>query len=520
MFAAVLGITNVAMSPTLALLYSGLEPAAAGEVVQSLEQAGVGFEIRQGSIYVETSKRDSLRMTLAAQGLPTNTSQGYELLDSLSGFGTTAQMFDAAYWRAKEGELARTIISSPQLKGARVHISNSTGAGFRKSSVPTASVTATTNSGSLSSQQGKALRYLVASAVAGLSPDRVSVIDGRNGIVISNDEALAGAGAHNDRAAELRTSVERMLEARVGPGNAVVQINVETVTEKESIIERSFDPESRVAISTITEESSTSSNDAGSNGVTVASNLPEGDASGGGSNSSSNNTETRETTNFEVSETTRELLRVPGNVRKISVAVLLDGVTVENPETGAAEWSPRSQEELSVLEELVKSAVGFDADRGDTVTLRSLQFDTTTFEGTVAEPSFIQDLALDWMRIIQLGVLSLVTLVLGLFVFRPIFMQSPTLALPEPRVGTLAPNSIPSAVAQQQKLAPLSGEIADYDVPNLPEIGAPNATASSAAALMDGADDPVDRLRQMISERQEETVEVLRSWMEDEGESA
>ena len=120
MFAAVLSLSRLASTPGMALLYSGLDPAAAGEVVAALEQRGVAYQVQGGAIQVPEGQRDELRMTLAAEGLPAAGAAGYELLDQLSGFGTTAQMFDAAYWRAKEGELARTLLAIPQVRAARV----------------------------------------------------------------------------------------------------------------------------------------------------------------------------------------------------------------------------------------------------------------------------------------------------------------------------------------------------------------------------------------------------------------
>ncbi|MEY4306055.1 MAG: flagellar M-ring protein FliF, partial [Pseudomonadota bacterium] len=120
-FLAVLAIAQFAGKPGMSLLYAGLQGAAAGDVVAALEQEGVTFEVRGDSIYVDSTRRDSLRMVLAGQGLPANSGTGYELLDGLSGFGTTSQMFDAAYWRAKEGEIARTILANPLIRAARVH---------------------------------------------------------------------------------------------------------------------------------------------------------------------------------------------------------------------------------------------------------------------------------------------------------------------------------------------------------------------------------------------------------------
>ena len=139
MFAAILGVSRLATTPNMALLYSGLEQGAAGEVVARLEQSGIPFEVRGGAIYVPQAQRDQLRMTLARDGIPANGSAGYELLDSLSGFGTTSQMFDAAYWRAKEGELSRTISASPWIRSARVHIATPSSRAFARNIKPTAS---------------------------------------------------------------------------------------------------------------------------------------------------------------------------------------------------------------------------------------------------------------------------------------------------------------------------------------------------------------------------------------------
>ena len=278
MFAVILAMSRMAARPQMALLYSGLEPAAAGEVVTALEQRGISYDVRGSAIFVDTTRRDQLRMTLAGEGLPANGSAGYELLDGLSGFGTTSQMFDAAYWRAREGELARTISSSPNIRAARVHIASPGGQSFRQGGDVTASVTVFPARGGLAQSHANALRYLVASSVQNLVPEDVSVINGESGTVLSGDlQQSALSGAANERAEVLRANVERLLNARMGPGKAVVEVSVETVTDRESIVERRFDPEGRVAISTETQESSVDANDQGGANVTIASNLPEGD---------------------------------------------------------------------------------------------------------------------------------------------------------------------------------------------------------------------------------------------------
>ncbi|WP_299672849.1 flagellar basal-body MS-ring/collar protein FliF [uncultured Roseobacter sp.] len=515
MFFGILAMSRMATAPSMTLLYAGLENGAAGDVVRALEQRGASFEVRGGSIFVAADERDQLRMTLASEGLPANSNRGYELLDTLSGFGTTSQMFDAAYWRAKEGELARTIVSSPHIAMARVHIASTGSNPFQRGVTPKASVSVTPTGAAITAPQAKAIRFLVSSAVAGLASEDVAVIDA-NGALIGTADEVAPA-AFDDKAQVLRDRVQRLLEARVGFGNAVVEVSVDTVTESEAIRERTFDPESRVAISTDTEERNNTSSEAGGGNVTVASNLPD-EEGGNGENSSSQNSETRERINYEVSETEREIVRVPGAIKRLTVAVLVNDAIVED-ENGAQELAPRDQVELDALRDLVASAVGFDEARGDIITIKSMALQSVPPQGTVASTSFFDGMHLDVMSAIQMAVLALVTLILGLFVVRPLLSKP---ALPEEQdIPALPPGDLASADD-----AGLNGEVEsdDFELPELPMIsgfgGDPSGELPELPMGGSMSEDPVDRLRSMIGERQEETVEILRSWLEDKEENA
>lgn len=513
MFFGILAMTRIVAAPSMGLLYAGLEAPAAGEVVRSLEARGVAFDVRGGSIFVDSSQRDQLRMTLASEGLPANSAGGYELLDNLSGFGTTSQMFDAAYWRAKEGELARTIVSAPHISSARVHIANGGSNPFQRSVTPTASVAVTPVGGDMSAGQAKALKFLVASAVAGLSADDVAVI-GSNGSLIGAGEEPAQGNTGDDRSQNMKEKVERLLEARVGMGNAIVEVSVDTVTESEAIRERRFDPDGRVAISTDTEETTNQSSQAGQGQVTVASNLPDGDA-GGGEGSSSQNNQTRERVNYEVSETEREIVRAPGAVKRVTVAVLVNGTEVA-ADDGTVTVEPRDEEEIEALRELVSSAVGFDEARGDVITIKSMGLQSIEPMGTEVTSSLFDGMALDLMSIIQMAVLALVTLILGLFVVRPIISgaasnaPSNTDALPAPADGSAGGLALPTmdgdTLVDGNALPDLGFGGTDGGLPELPMMG--------------GDDDPAERLRNMIEERQTETVEILRGWLEEKEEAA
>lgn len=478
-FAAVLLLARSAAQPDMALLYAGLDSAAAGEVIAALEQQGVPHEVRGASLFVPAAQRDVLRMTLASEGLPQTGGQGYEILDSLSGFGTTAQMFDAAYLRAKEGELARTILATPGIRSARVHISVPMARPFARDGDTNAAVTVAA-AAPLAPAQVEALRFLVSSAVSGLQPENVAVIDAERGLIpAEGTTAMDGS----DRAETLQARAERLLAARVGAENAVVEVSVETVTESEAIVERRVDPDQRVAISTEVEESTSRSNDSADGAVTVASNLPDGDAAqDGGGTSSSEEATNRAVTNFDVSETSREIIRAPGDIRRLTVAVLVNDVTVTDSE-GATVVEPRPQEELDSLRELVASAVGFDESRGDVITIRSMPFEPIPELGTeVSEAGF----PLDTMGLIRLGVLAIVALVLGLFVVRPILAGNRAAALPEPEDPLALPGGL-----------------------DLPFMTVPMDQDGGVEVI-----DPVSRIRKLIDERKDESARLLQSWIE------
>lgn len=483
--AAVVGITRVATEPDMALLYSGLDATAAGEVVAALEAEGIAFQVSDTSILVDRSARDRIRMMLAAKNLPAGGPAGYEILDNLSGFGTTSQMFDAAYWRAKEGELARTITGSPDVRAARVHLANPISQPFSRAPAGSASVTVTMARGELSRGQAEAIRYLVSSAVAGIAPEAVAVMDAARGVVLAGKEDVLAGGAPsaNERAETLRQNIQRLLEARVGQGRAIVEVNVDADMDSQTISERTIDPDSRIAISSETEASA--ENATGTNpSVTVASNLPDGNVGSNQGNNSRNATTSRERQNFDVSETKRERIVVPGQVRRISVAVMVDGITSKAPD-GTETWAPRPDAEIETLRTLVQSAMGYDEGRGDVVTISSLEFTPAPEQGATAERG-IGFLDVYGGRLIQLGVLGGIVLALIFFVLRPMTSRRPLVEIAE-----LAGPDAAARLAPAQLAA--GGDILDLPAQTVTKI---------------------ERLRDVIASRTEDSAAVLRAWIE------
>ncbi|GAB5448920.1 flagellar basal-body MS-ring/collar protein FliF [Gymnodinialimonas sp.] len=533
-------LTRIASQPSFQLLYSGLDPAAAGEVVEALAARGVAHRIDGDQIFVDASQRDELRMALAGEGLPANGPQGYELLDSLSGFGTTSQMFDAAYWRAKEGELSRTILASPAIRAARVHIANPSSDPFQPTNEVTASVAIRPSSGGLAPGHAQALRYMVASSVPGLRPDNVTVIDADSGQVLGGQGQMTPAADAAGRAVQLQQNIERLLAARVGPGNAVVQVSVELETARETILERVIDPESRVIVATDTEEMDNATTDGAAAGVTVASNLPDGEGSGG-EGSSAQTTESRERVTFDMSELQREVEREPGDIRRITVAVLLNGIEEVNG-NGTAETVPRPDAEVEALTELVRSAVGYSESRGDLVTIQSMAFDAAAITD-LTEAGFADRLNLDIGQIIQTLVLALVALAIAFGLLRPLLSRGapgglntlppldPAGSLPSPNTDAeFDPSALPMAASDRPELRMADeAEESKPPVPALSQMGLAFDDAlpmMMAGALTEELEqnledmDPVDRLRLLIQEREEETVQILRNWMNEDEEAA
>ncbi|PRY91561.1 flagellar basal-body MS-ring/collar protein FliF [Donghicola tyrosinivorans] len=495
MFVAILTLAVFANQTKYTLLFGGLDPTAAGEVIAALEARNTPHKVEGGNIFVDTESRDALRMQLAYEGMPASGTAGYELLDGLSGFGTTTQMFNATYLRAQEGELARTIQTNSSIRHARVHIAADQSGPFGRREDMSASVTLSlAGPGTLSQSQTKALQFMVSSAVSGLVPEKVTIVDD-SGRLLSGERDEAADFTDQAQSEVLSQKVERLLEARVGPGNAMVEISIDRINERESIVERVIDPDSRVAISAETQENVASTNSSPS-GMTVASDLPEKSESRAGDRAETSN-ETLERINYEISETRREVLRTPGGIRRQTIAVLVNGVADEN-----GNMVPREAAEIAALQALVEDTVGFDAERGDEITVQSMVFQTAQSMAEVSPPSPYDFTIPSSESLLKYGATAAVALILGLFVVRPLLLRPTQSALPAPE----------RSAEDASELTPLDGEI-DMGEPILPD-SFPAIAFDTAAE----AQDPISRMRQAIEDKRDETMIILRNWLEDERE--
>lgn len=486
---AFVAMIRAATAPSMALLYAGLDASSSGAIIERLDSMNVPSEVKGDAIYVPMNRRDAIRMTLAGEGLPRQGQAGFELLDDINAFATTSDMFDATYWRAKEGELARTILATPGVKTVRVHIAVSKrGAFSRASNSPSAVVTIGMTRGQLGMTQAEAARYIVALAVPDLEPGHVAVIDSAGGVILSPgkaDNRQASPDEIREREQMLENSITDLLEARVGPGNVRVKVAFEVSGDQSSTYERILDPQQRI----LTTRDSSEMLETGSEGtgaVTVASNLPEGDTAASTTPGQSHRNETSESTKFDVSERRIETTTPAGAVKRIQVAVLINQPS--NPDQQDDQSEVRTDEELTALKTLVATAAGVDAARGDFVTIESLAFEQPISQGKeVAANPAMDFLSANVMAILQLIIPAIVALLLALFVLKPI------LSSPSERPGAQQLAGPPSAPA----LAPPSN---------------PSATKLAPSA--------VDELRRVATERQAQSAKVITNWLEHQDSAA
>lgn len=424
--------------PDLSLLYSDLDFADAGEIVTQLEAAAIPYELRGNgsSIFVPADQVDRLRVQMAQQGLPAGGSIGYEIFDRTDGFGTTNFVQNVNRLRALEGELARTIGTISGIRQARVHLVLPERELFsRDTAEPTASVFLRLGAGRLGSEQIIAIQSLVAAAVPRMTPEAVSVVDDRGNLL------ARGPASEDDLrlmdTEEMRLSYERRLTERVeqlvsrslGYGNARANITVDMDFDRVTVSEERYDPDSQVARSTqIVEEEMESNDSDGFDPVTVANNLPEAEAvdplavGGGAASATERSSRTEETTNFEISRTVSNTVRETGAVRRLSIALLVDG-TYTADDTGQMVYTPRTAEELAQIEALVRSAVGFDASRGDTLEVINLQFvdpEMEALQNAGTAPVFLGLTRDDIFGLVEMLVLGVVAILVILLVIRPL----------------------------------------------------------------------------------------------------
>jgi flagellar M-ring protein FliF len=447
-------VAGVISEPAKTILYAGLEPRNAAAVTAKLDAMNVPYDAKGdgGTILVPADQVTKLRMELASENLP-EAGVGYEIFDKSDAFGTTAFVQNINSLRALEGELSRSIQTIDGIDSARVHLVVPERQIFsREEQSPSASVMLRTRN-QLDRNQVAAIQHLVAAAVASLSPARVAIVDDKGTLLAGGEEKAGASAAASDEEEQttgyeerLRTRIENIVSSVVGAGNVRVQVAADMKYNHSSETSEIYDPDSKVVRSTqTTEQTATDQGASGGASVSVANALPDANksgASGDGTKSDSNHTE--ETTNYEISKTTKTSTVDGGDLKRLSVAVVVDGVATADA-SGRETYKPRTAQEMAQIESLVKSAIGYDKSRGDEVQVTNMAF--ARVDAGPITPVAAPLLGMDsgqWFKIIEVAILSLTALLIGFFVARPLIGRMfapnqylPALGAPQPVAGQL-----------------------------------------------------------------------------------
>ncbi len=365
-------------TPQMTTLFTDLSTEDSSAIIKDLERQAIPFELRnEGAvIMVPKDKVTRLRMKLAEGGLPKGGGVGYEIFDKSDALGTTSFVQNINHLRALEGELARTIRAIDRIQAARVHLVLPERPLFsRETPEPSASIVLRVR-GALEPQQVRAIRHVVASAVNGLKPQRVSIVDEAGQLLADGAKGDADDASGDERRAafekRMRDQVEAIVSSVVGSGRARVQLTADFDYNKITQTSDKFDPEGRVLRSSQTrEESAATAENSGQ--VTVNNELPGSNQEQGGGARATRARRARRIINYEISRITKTEVTEAGRVNRISVAVLVDGSYAKN-DKGEVVYQPRSKEELDRIATLVRSAIGFDQKRGDQVEVVNLKF--------------------------------------------------------------------------------------------------------------------------------------------------
>ena len=509
-----------ATSPSMSPLFSAIPVEDGAKIIAELDKQNIPYQVRANGtqVLVPSEQVDKLRLTMASQGLPSQGSVvGYEIFDKSNTLGTPNFILNINQVRALEGELARTIQGFDTVEAARVHLVMPAHELFsRDTKDPTASVALKLKgSAGLSKNEVAAIRHLVATAVPGLKPQRVTIVDSQGKLLAKgqdkdNDPSVMSEESDNYRLEyekHLSETIERLLEQSVGMGKVKAEVHADIDFDRIVINKEKYDPEGQVARSTQSvNENEKSSEPGSSTTVSAGNNLPAApankDATAGGASSNRNRTE--ETTNFEINKEVTNSIKESGNVKKLSVAVLVDGVYSLDKD-GKQQYAARSPEEVKQLEKLVQSAIGYDAARGDNVSVINMQF-----AAAAATDAFASS-PLDWIKgdmssIIQTLVLGGVAILAILMVIRPLVSRAIESADQAHRdeeleAAALAAPSIAARLTDQSRDTGGDDDAEEEEMINVDRIQ--GKLKSSTYAKING----------LVDKHPEETAQIIRAWL-------
>ena len=514
-------------TPPMGLLYSNLDLREAGSITQALDQGGIKYQVQgDGStIMVARDKVASARLMLAGKGLPTSDSVGYEIFDTQNALGQTDFVQQLNMKRATEGELARTIRALDGVTFASVHLVLPERQLFQDSTdQATASVTIGVGAREPSTDQVRAVQNLVSGAVPNLKPEKVVVID-QHGKTLSAESDVAGKEAADAKAQiedNLRARVKSLVEGVVGAGKARVQVSADVDMSQVTTQSEKYDPDGQVVRSEATNDTSAKDNSGGGGSTAAASastNIPGAAQTAATQNpaNGSENTGQESTTNYEISKTTTTQVQQPGTIKRLSVAVAVDGLSAPGKDGKPGPYTPRSAEEMQHLNDLVKAAIGFSTDRGDQVQVVNVRFpDAEDAEGVSASNPLMGFDKNDIMRTVELAVLAVVAGLILFFVIRPM-LRSAQAGFAAAGGGALVPYTGGGGPIEARVVSTPDGQTITIDAATGQPLALPSPEIEQKIdiARIEGQvkASSIRRVAEFVEKHPEESVSILRGWL-------
>lgn len=430
-------------------LYSKLSEEDMGTVVEALKARKIPYQLNgASSISVPKERLQEVRLALATDGVLKGSGLGFEIFDQQK-LGSTEFVQKINYQRALQGELSRTINRMNEVQESRVHLVLPSDSLFvEDQKPPSAAVVLKLRSGAkLDPQQIQGIVNLVASAIQGLSEDKVTILSTDGQVLFKKnptDSSLQMSGVQmqlkNSMEEEMRRKVQTMLEPVVGVNRALTRVSMELDFNHVKISEDRYDPDSSVIRSQQRSTENSQGGELGAKGnpdvpINVESKLMQTPSQGGQQQKASNRQ--KETVNYEITHTTRQVTQAPGSIKKLSVAVVVDGPYEMKPNSEGkpvTTFTGRTPEQIKALEDIVKKAVGYNEGRGDQITVSNIPFVSDGLGGELekAENQWVK-MAKDNQRLLFN---LLLTLLAYFFIVRPFMrkfqkLAEPPKALPE-----------------------------------------------------------------------------------------
>ena len=436
-------------------LYSGLSQSDMGEIAQALKARKTPYRVLETSIEVPREQIYETRLSLASDGIPKGSGMGFEIFDQQK-LGSTEFVQKINYQRALQGELARTINGMSPVLESRVHLVLPQDSLFKEDQKPpSAAVVLKLRSGAaIDERELQGIVHLVAATVRGLEEDRITVMSNDGKVMYKKNRDEQSGQLSNSQIErkermeeDMRQKIQGMLERVLGPNRVLARVALDVDLNQIQIAEETYNPDSSVIRSQQrTTESSEGKDAGGARGnpdtpINIEGKLLQNSPQADGAKPAKQFNSQREVVNYEINKTSRQIVQMPGNIKKLSVAVIVDGKYETKPGTDGKPkqiYSARPADEMKSLEELVKKAVGYNETRGDQITVSNIPFasDMGGSEMVKAENKYLQ-LFKSWQRLLfNIGLVALVLF----FVVRPFMRKFRQVAdeikkLPAPAAG-------------------------------------------------------------------------------------